>query len=186
MLGGQYKLNLTEASIYKRFWMGSWGYIDNRLNVGAQWSKVPFPLLIMPPVNVSYFENENTFSMMRNMEFLNDRYAYWSISWDLNGKVLNRIPLIRHLKWREYISFKGMFGKLTDKNNPMVNSADPLLFRFPAESHVMDSHTPYMEVVAGVHNIFKFFGVDYVRRINYNNNPDVKKNGIRFSFSMSF
>ena len=34
MLGGQYKLNLTEASIYKRFWMGSWGYIDNRLNVG--------------------------------------------------------------------------------------------------------------------------------------------------------
>lgn len=186
MLGGQYKLNLTEASIYKRFWMGSWGYIDNRLNVGAQWSKVPFPLLIMPPVNVSYFEHENTFSMMRNMEFLNDRYAYWSISWDLNGKVLNRIPLIRHLKWREYISFKGMFGKLTDKNNPMVNSADPLLFRFPAESHVMNSHTPYMEVVAGVHNIFKFFGVDYVRRINYNNNPDVKKNGIRFSFSMSF
>ena len=185
-LGGQYKLNLTNAGIYKRFWVGSWGYIDNHINVGAQWSKVPFPLLIMPPVNVSYFEHENTFSMMRNMEFLNDRYAFWSISWDLNGKILNRIPLIRRLKWREYIGFKGMYGKLTDKNNPAINQNDPLLFKFPTESHVMDTHTPYMEVVAGVHNIFKFFGVDYIRRLNYYNNQDIKKNGIRFSFSMSF
>lgn len=185
-LGGQYKLNLTNAGIYKRFWVGSWGYIDNHINVGAQWSKVPFPLLIMPPVNVSYFEHENTFSMMRNMEFLNDRYAYWSVSWDLNGKILNRIPLIRRLKWREYIGFKGMYGALTDKNNPAINQNDPLLFKFPAESHVMDTHTPYMEVVAGVHNILKFFGVDYIRRLNYYGNPDIKKNGIRFSFSMSF
>ena len=74
VLGGQYKLNFTEAGIYKRFWMGSWGYIDTHINAGAQWNKVPFPLLCMPPVNITYFELENTMSMMKNMEFLNDRY----------------------------------------------------------------------------------------------------------------
>lgn len=188
VLGGQYKLNFTEVGIYKRFWLGSWGYIDTHLNGGAQWDKVPFPLLIMPPVNISYFEHENTFSMMRNMEFLNDRYAFCSVSWDLSGKLLNRIPLIKHLKWREYFAIKGMWGTLTDKNNPFLeqNKADGLLFQFPAETHLMRKKTPYAEAVVGVHNIFKFFGVDYVRRLTYNDLPNTHKNGVRFSFAMSF
>ena len=187
-IGGQYKLNLTDVGIYKRFWMGTWGYIDTHLKGGAQWDKVPFPLLIMPPTNLTYFELENTFSMMKNMEFLSDRYAYASVSWDLNGKLLNRLPLIKHLKWREYIAVKGMWSTLTDKNNPFLekNANDPLLYKFPEGSYIMDKNKPYLEVVAGVHNIFKFFGVDYVRRLTYNELPGVHKNGVRFSFMMSF
>ncbi len=187
-LGGGYKLNYTELTIYKRFWMGSWGYIDTHLNGGAQWNKVPFPLLIMPPVNLSYFEHENTFSMMRNMEFLSDRFAFASVAWDLSGKLLNRIPLVKRLKWREYFAVKGMWSTVTDKNNPMLerNQGDNLLFQFPDGAHVMDKNKPYLEVVVGVHNIFKFFGIDYVRRLTYNDFPGVKKNGVRFSFAMSF
>ena len=187
VLGGQYKLNFTEASIYKRFWMGSWGYINTHLNAGAQWDKVPFPLLCMPPVNITYFELENTMSMMKNMEFLGDRYAYGSISWDLNGKLFNRLPLIRKLKWREWIGVKGMWSSLTDKNNPMLeqNRNDRMLFQFPKDSKVMDKNTPYWEIVLGVHNIFKFFAVDYVRRMNYYG-PGIKKNGVRFMFMASF
>ena len=122
------------------------------------------------------------------MEFISDRYAYWAICWDLNGKLLNRIPLIKRLKWREYVAFKGMFGTLTDKNNPTLaqNQGDPMLFEMPRDSYIMDKKTPYMEIVAGVHNIFKFFGVDFVHRLNYLNNRDVKKNGVRFTFAMSF
>ena len=187
-LGGGYKLNFTELGIYKRFWLGPWGYVDTHLNGGAQWNKVPFPLLIMPPVNITYFELENTFSMMRNMEFLSDRYAYASVSWDLSGKILNRLPLIKRLKWREYIAVKGMWSTLTDKNNPFLeqNASDPELFKFPEASHIMDKNKPYFEVVAGVHNIFKFFGIDYVRRLSYNDLPHTHKNGVRFSFAMSF
>lgn len=187
-LGGQYRLNFTEMGIYKRFWLGSWGYVDTHLNGGIQWDKVPFPLLIMPPVNLSYFEHESTFNMMRNMEFLSDRYAFWSVAWDMNGKLLNRIPLVKKLKWREYIAVKGMWGMVTDKNNPFLerNSMDNLLFRFPEGAGIMDKNKPYWEVVVGVHNIFKFFGVDYVRRLTYTDMPGVKKNGVRFSFMMSF
>ena len=144
-------------------------------------------ILIMAPVNLSYFEHENTFNMLRNMEFLNDRYAFCSVSWDLNGKLLNRIPLIKRLKWREYIAFKAMWGDLTDKNNPLLekNAADPVLFQLPESTHVMGSK-PYMEYVVGVHNIFNFFAVDYVHRLSYNNLPHTRKHGIRFGFSMSF
>ena len=186
-LGGQYKLNFTELGIYKRFWMGSWGYIDTHLNGGAQWDKVPFPMLIMPPVNITYFEHEATFSMMNNMEFLSDRYAFASVSWDLSGKLLNRIPLVKRLKWREYFSVKGMWSTVTDKNNPFLerNKADRLLFQFPDGAKIMDTNKPYWEVVVGVHNIFKFFAVDYVRRMSYNG-AGIKKNGVRFGFMMSF
>ena len=187
-LGGQYKLNLTDVGVYKRFWMGTWGYIDTHLNGGAQWNKVPFPLLVMPPTNLTYFELENTFSMMKNMEFLSDRYAYASVSWDLSGKLLNRLPLIKRLKWREYVAVKGMWSTLTDKNNPFLekNKGDNVLFQFPEESHIMEKKTPYVELVAGVHNIFKFFGVDYIRRLTYINQPGIHRNGVRFSFMISF
>ena len=189
VLGGQYQFNRTELGVYKRFWMGSWGYVDTHLNGGIEWNKVPFPLLIMPPVNLSFFEHENTFSMMKNMEFLNDRYAFWSVAWDLNGKILNRLPLVKHLKWREYVAFKGMWGTLTDKNNPRLltqNETDELLFELPSTTQLMDKKVPYMELVVGVHNIFKFFAIDYVHRFNYNDVPGTKKNGIRFGFNMSF
>ncbi len=119
-LGGDYRYNLTEASIYKRFWVGSWGKIDTYLKAGAQWNKVPFPLLIMPAANLSYIVEDGTFNLINNMEFLNDRYASLDVSWDLNGKILNRIPLLKKLKWREYIGVKCLWGDLTDKNNPML------------------------------------------------------------------
>ena len=188
VLGGQYKLNFTEAGIYKRFWLGSWGYVDTHLNGAAQWNKVPFPLLIMPPTNLTYFELESTFSMMKNMEFLSDRYLFASVAWDLSGKLLNRLPLIKRLKWREYIAVKGMWSTLTDKNNPTLeqNANDDMLFKLPAECHIMDKSKPYLEVVVGVHNIFKFFGIDYVRRLTYNELPGIHKNGVRFSFALSF
>ena len=187
VLGGQYKLNYTEFGIYKRFWMGSWGYIDTHLNGGAQWDKVPFPMLIMPPVNITYFEHEATMSMMKNMEFLSDRYLFGSVAWDLSGKLLNRIPLVKRLKWREYFAVKGMWSTVTSKNDPTLqsNQSDRILFQFPEGVGIMNKKVPYWEVVVGVHNIFKFFGVDYVRRMNYHG-PGIHKNGVRFGFMMSF
>jgi hypothetical protein len=186
-LGGQYRLNITQLKLYHRQWLGSWGYVNINVNMGAQWNKVPYPLLIMPPVNLSYFiERDNeTFNLMRNLEFLNDRYIFWNVSWDMNGKLLNRIPLIKHLKWREYFSVKGLYGHLTDKNNPLKNPNDPMLFEFPEEAHIM-SGQPYWELEVGIHNIFKFFAVNYVRRLTYLDNPHIDKWGLRFAFVFSF
>lgn len=187
LLGGDYKLNLTQLRLYKRQWMGSWGKIDMHLNAGAEWNKVPFPLLVMPPVNVTYIYDDasETFSLMRNMEFLNDRYIYWSASWDLNGKIFNRLPLIHKLKWREYLCIKGMWGHLTDKNNPLVNSSDPMLMKMPEGSYIM-TNQPYWEMVAGIHNIFKMFGVDFIHRLTYTNNKDIDKWGVRVSLQLTF
>ena len=83
------------------------------------YKRQPFPLLIMPAANLSYILQRETFNLINNMEFLNDRYASMDVSWDLNGKIFNRIPSLKKLKWREAIGCKMLYGHLTDKNNPM-------------------------------------------------------------------
>ncbi len=191
VLGGEYNFNLTEVGLYKRFWFSSWGKIDMFVKGGAQWNKVPFPLLIMPAANLSYILQRETFNLINNMEFLNDRYASLDVSWDLNGKIFNRIPLLKKLKWREAIGFKMLYGHLTDKNNPLKHPGDSELFLFPTRdgrptSFVMDPKTPYMECSIGVHNIFKILHIDYVRRLNYLNHPDANKWGVRFMVMMTF
>ena len=191
VLGGEYNFNLTEVGLYKRFWFSSWGKIDVFVKGGAQWNKVPFPLLIMPAANLSYILQRETFNLINNMEFLNDRYASLDVSWDLNGKIFNRIPLLKKLKWREAIGFKMLYGHLTDKNNPMKHPGDSELFLFPTRdgrptSFVMDPKTPYMECSVGIHNIFKILHIDYVRRLNYLDHPDANKWGVRFMVMMTF
>lgn len=188
-LGGDYSYNLTEATMYKRFWLPhNWGKIDCYVKGGIQWNKVPFPLLIMPAANLSYIVEDETFNLINNMEFLNDRYVSADMSWDMNGKVFNRIPLLKKLKWREYFGVKMLWGELTDKNNPMLeeNLQDKTLMMFPEGSFVMDSHQPYFELIAGVHNIFKILHVEYVRRLNYTDLPTAHKNGIRLMMRMTF
>ena len=186
-LGGDYRYNYTEANIYKRFWMKSWGKIDCYLKGGIQWNQVPYPLLIMPETNLSYIIQDETFELIDNMEFLNDRFASLYISWDFNGKIFNRIPLLKKLKWREYIGFRCLWGGLSDKNNPFLeqNAQSDILMMFPEGCRVMDSKKPYYELSVGIHNIFKLIHVEYVRRLNYHY-ENTHKDGVRFMVRMTF
>ena len=191
VLGGQYNFNRTEASVWKRFWLpSSWGKIDCSLKAGAEWNTVPFPLLILPEANLSYITQRETFCLINNMEFLNDRFASMSVSYDMNGKLFNRIPLLKNLKWREMFRVRALWGTLTDKNNPF-KSDNPDLFRFPMRdgkftSFVMDPKVPYIEGSIGIYNIFKLLHIEYVHRFTYRDNPGINKNGIRFMVLMVF
>ncbi len=187
-LGGDYNYHYSELSVKHRFWLNSWGKVDVYVKGGVQWSKVPFPMLCMPEANLSYILHQYTYSLVDNMEFLNDRFVSTIIAWDLNGKLFNRIPLLKKLKWREYIGVKMLWGGLSDKNNPFLaqNTDSPLLMVFPEGSHVMDPKRPYWEVSVGIHNIFKFFHVEYVRRLNYNDLSTAHKNGVRVAIHFTF
>jgi hypothetical protein len=188
ILGGEYNYNYTEVSIYKRFWLSSWGKLDVSVKGGIQWNPVPYPLLIFPAANQSYIILPETFNLINTMEFLNDRFASLMVSWDLNGKLLNRIPLVKKLHWREYIGFRMLWGELSDKNNPFLseNAGSTRLMYFPDGVNVLNPDRPYAELVLGIHNIFKFFHVEYVRRLNYNELPTSPKWGMRYVIAFSF
>lgn len=193
-----YTYNLTEVGVRKRFWLHSWGRMDFDMAAGAQWNQVPFPLLIMPRANLAYVYDDDMYYLVDNMEFLNDRYAQLMFNWNLHGKIFNRIPLINRLKIREHIGFNMLWGRLTDKNNPYLESNKNRmdLYHFPgvferdgsfrSTSRVMNPEQPYMEIALGVHNIFKILHIDYVRRLTYIDDPKTTKWGIRFYFRVIF
>ena len=187
-LGGDYGYNYTEASLFKRIWLSSWGRIDFYTRAGVQWNQVPFPLLCMPAANLSILSHKQMFNLLTNMEFLNDRFWSVDLNWDMQGKILNRIPLIKKARLREYLGVKMLWGGLSDKNNPYLaqNAGSPVLMYFPDESYIMNPRVPYWEISAGVRGILRFFQIEYVRRMNYNPPARGHKNSVRIGFTMMF
>ncbi len=187
VLGSELNYHHTEASFSKRFWFSAFGYTDCIIKAGKVWNKVPFPLLIIPNANLSYTIQKESYSLMNAMEFFNDEYASWDLTYYMNGLIFNRIPLIRRLNWREVVTFRGMFGHLSEKNRPDPLDTGPL-YKFPYDNdeyHYLGT-TPYMEVGIGIENIFKVLRVDYVRRLTYTGLPNVSKWGIRIQFHIQF
>ena len=138
--------------------------------------------------NQSFVIQDEMFNLINNMEFLNDRYMSLLLSWDMNGKIFNRIPFIHKLKCREFIAINVLCGGLSDKNNPYLpeNAGSSRLMYFPEGCNIMNPHRPYMELVIGVHNIFKILQVEFVRRLTYLELPTSSKWGIRYTFRMTF
>jgi len=181
-LGADYTRNFTEIGFRKHFWISNFGYADVILKAGKVWDKVPFPLLIIPNANLSYIIQPETYTLMNAMEFLNDQYASWDVTHHFNGYMFSRTPLLKKLKWREVVSFRGLYGGLSDKNNPDISSG---LFLFPERSYQM-THIPYMELGVGLENILKILRVDYVWRLTYRDHPNIDRQGVRIRLQATF
>lgn len=182
-LGSDYDYQRTDIGIQKRFWFSAFGYLDAIVKAGKVWTEVPYPLLILPNANLSYTIQPETYTNMNPLEFINDEYASWDLTYYMNGNLLNRLPLIKKLKWREVFCFRGLWGNLTDKNNPQTQGEG--LFAFPEGNYQME-RTPYMEAGVGIENIFNAVRIDYVWRLNYLSHKDIQKRGIRATIKMSF
>ena len=172
--------NATQLTAEKRFWFSSFGHLDARIQTGMVWNKVPFTKLYSPTTSTSIFLGKNAFNLMQPMEFIMDEYVALYATYFFKGWILNRIPGINRLKLRGVISFSGIYGGLTDKNNPYI-AGNEGLYKFPdsstfdANGEYISGYTsspigklPYMEFTAGFENILKFIRIDYVRRITYN------------------
>ena len=183
LLGSSYDYHRTDIGIQKRFWFSAFGYIDLITKAGKVWNKVPYPLLILPNANLSYTIQPESYTNMNAMEFISDEYASWDLTYYMNGNLLNRLPLVKKLKWRAVFCFRGLWGHLTDKNNPMNGGEG--LYLFPNGSYTLGK-APYMEASIGIENIFKFLRLDYVWRLNYRDHPGIQTKGVRFMMRMSF
>ena len=90
--------------------------------------------MISPAANLSYTIQPETYSLLNPMEFILDSYAGWDITYWANGAIFNYIPLIKKLKLREVLGFKGFIGHLSKKNNPAYSSD---VFSFPELSNTL-------------------------------------------------
>ena len=187
--GKGFLYNKTELMFDKRFWFSAFGHLDVRLIGGYIWQQVPFTKLYIPPTSTSILLGQRSFNLMKPMEFIMDGYISLYTTYYFKGWILNRIPGINKLRLRGLVSFACIYGTLTNKNNPYLETNNGL-YDFPhtpwedgniekafdASGYIKDQYNtsspigklPYMEMTVGLENILKFIRVDYVRRLNYN------------------
>ncbi|MCQ2350387.1 MAG: DUF5686 family protein [Paludibacteraceae bacterium] len=183
ILNCEYGYQTTELKYLQRFFLNAYGRIDLLVKAGKVWTgNVPYPYLMMPNANTSFTIMEESFSQVNPLEFVADNYASLDISINTN-LLFNSIPGVKKLLLREVVGFKLYWGHLSNKNNPAYNSN---LLLFPEGTYAMDWHEPYMEFSVGIDNILKVLRIDYVRRINYLNHPNIWANGVRVSLNFQF
>lgn len=178
--------NSITATAVKRFYLSQLGFADVTLLGGLVTGKVPYPLLNIASANQSIIYEPNAYNQMHYLEFVSDHYAGVNITQSFNGFFLNKVPLIDRLKWREYLSFKVLYGGLRAENNPLLTGG---LYNFPmpaagASGTYTLGHMPYTEAGLGIGNIFKLLRVDAIERFNYLNHPGVSRYGIKFTLNV--
>ena len=111
---------------------------------------------------------------MDYLEFVNDSYVAVNLRHRMKGYLFNKIPVIKKLNWREVITFKGVWGVLSDDNNPNTNPEYIQFLRDENDEVVTRSlgAKPYIEISAGIENIFKVGKISLIRRITYLDNPN--------------
>ena len=138
---------------------------------------MPYPLLEIHPGNETYFYDYAAFNMMNFFEFVSDYYLSGFATHHFDGFFLDKIPLLRKLKWREVAQVKAVWGELQPSNlNLQANQS--LFYSL--------NKKPYVEAGVGVENIFKILRVDFLWRLSYLENPNISKFGIRGSFQLTF
>ncbi|MHC8948800.1 DUF5686 and carboxypeptidase-like regulatory domain-containing protein [Sphingobacterium hungaricum] len=188
-LEGEYNYHNFTLGADKRFYLSQFGYAD--INLEGKYlagDNIPFPLLTIHRANQTYAYQLASYNLMNFLEFVSDRSVSTNVQYYMNGFLLNKIPVLKKLKWREVFSFKAIWGDLRPENNPNINSS---LFQFQRNENdefitYALGNKPYMEASAGLTNIFKFLRVDVVKRLNYLDQPNVPEWGVRARFKFDF
>jgi hypothetical protein len=186
--GGGYNYQNLRLRIDKRFYLSQLGYADVSAEGGYLFGQLPYPLLTIHQANQTYTYDPESYTLMNFLEFVSDHYASLKVEYCLNGFILNKFPLLKKLKLREYVTFKTLYGGLRDENNPALH---PSLLQFPVGTNgVPETYTlnrgAYTEGSIGIGNIFKIFRVDVVERFDYLDHPNTTRFGIRGSAIFDF
>lgn len=176
-LEGDFDYHKLSIRVDDRLKLNPFGYTYWVLSAGRTWGKVPYPLLEIHPGNETYFYDYAAFNMMNFFEFISDYYLSGFATHHFDGFFLDKIPLLRKLKWREVAQVKAVWGELQTSNLSL--QANKSLF-------YSLNKKPYVEAGLGVENIFKILRVDFLWRMSYLENPNISKFGIRGSFQLTF
>ena len=182
LMGSEFEYHKIIGRISDKVRFGPFGYMRISSEAGKIFGNLPYPLLMMHQGNETFFYDEGSYNTMNFFEFVSDEWVSLWASYHAEGLVLNKIPIMRRLKWREVASAKAVVGGY-DKKNDLILSRD---FDYDGVPDIMSLSKPFIEAAIGVENIFKVLRVDFIWRLTYLDNPDIVKYGIRAKLQFDF
>ncbi len=177
IFSSQFSYVKARFRISDRFRINPLGYTDYVINVGKIWGTAPYLFLELHQGSQTYALDPLAFNMMNIFEFASDRYAYFFLDHHFEGFFLNKVPLLRKLKWREVLTIKSVIGDMSKTNLNQLTypgGLDPQL------------HRPYLESGFAIENIFKIVRVDLLWRMTHLERPNAKPFGLRVSLNFRF
>ncbi len=180
-LASNYDYQKVKINVTDKIYLGYLGSFRYTIEAGKLWGTVPYPFLFVHQGNETWGYSYSDFNAMNIGEFMSDEYASLSVAHYFGGLFLNRIPLLRRLKWRELVTAKVVYGTLSDRHSTVMD--------LPNFSSSL-SQKPYIEASAGIENIFKILRIDALWRLSYldNNSPNINvtRFGIRAKLQFEF
>ncbi len=178
-LKGDTDFQRVELQVTDNIRWGAVGYTNWRLVGGKIWGKTPYLNMFIPVGNEGLIMNERGFNLLTEYSFAADQYAWVNLDHHFDGFLLQWVPLFRKIKIRAVANVRAMIGEMSTENR-LANA--PNLFENTTDADAVRIHipnkTPYTEASFGIENIFRFFRVDAIYRVNYPNLPS-KRWGIR-------
>lgn len=188
LLGSDFDYDKLRMTITKRIRFGPLGTGYANATGEYVFNTLPYPLLSLHLGNQTPIYAQVTYNLMDYGEFISDRFASLQYSHHFEGFLLNRIPLMRKLKWRLVGTSNVIFGGMNQKNRDLI-AATTSSGEETLPVGFLSSGKPYIEMGYGVENIFRFLRVDFIHRLSYLQNEPEKQSprkfGIFFSFQFS-
>lgn len=182
VLGSEFRYQKVIARVDDKVRFGPFGYVNYTVEGGKIFGNLPYPILMMHQGNETFFYDESSYNTMNFFEFVSDEWASVWATYHAEGLVLNKIPLMRRLKWREVVSAKALVGNY-NLDNDRILSRD---FNYDGRPDIYTLSKPFVEAALGIENIFKVLRVDAIWRLSYLDNPNIVRFGIRAKFQVDF
>lgn len=180
VLNSNFEYDKLRLGIYKRIKTGPLGMAYVNLTGEYVFNTLPYPLLALHLGNQSPLYSSVTYNLMNYGEFVSDHYVSLQFRQYFQGLFLNRIPLIQKLKWRLLGTANVISGGMRESNRALIAGYNSSGEQTLQAGYLLDNK-PYVEVGYGVENIFRFLRVDFVHRLTYLDNPNVRSFGVLFT-----
>lgn len=179
VFGSDFAYDKVRLSVTKRIKLGPLGFGKVTATGEYIFDTLPYPLLALHLGNETAFYTPITYNLMNFGEFISDHFASVQYRHYFEGFFLNRIPLLNKLNWRILSTANVVIGGMRESNKSLIAASSP-----DGQAALQAGYftrRPYVELGYGVENIFKFLRVDFIHRLSYLNNPNVRSFGIFFT-----
>ena len=180
VLDSDFEFHKLQLEVKQKLRLGGLGESRLKLRGGYIFGQLPYLLLENHIGNESLFYTTGAFNTMNYFEFVSDKYASLHYQHYFQGLLMNKVPLMRKLKWRLLGTANILYGSLRQENKDIMSSEGPEGEPTPGFNY-LDPKVPYVELGYGIENIFKILRVDGVHRLTYREDPSAQKFTLKFS-----